>query len=277
MSRLPTDGLIDRQQCLKFSFDGKAFTGFAGDTLASALLGAGVKLIGRSFKYHRPRGLLSAGSEEPNALVELRTGSRREPNTRATSIELFEGLEACSQNCWPSPSFDIGAVNSLLAPLLVAGFYYKTFMWPPALWETMYEPAIRRAAGLGSASAGPDPDTYEKAHAFCDVLIMGGGPAGLSAAVTAGRAGARIVLCDDDFVLGGRLNSERREIDGVSGREWAAQIESELRSMPEVRILRRTCVVGAYDCKTFGALERVADHLSEPPPGQPRQRLWKIV
>ena len=270
--RLLEGGLIERHRPLAFHFDGKHYSGYAGDTLASALLAGGVRLVGRSFKYHRPRGILTAGSEEPNALVELRTGARREPNTRATGVELFEGLEAQSQNCWPSLRFDIGAVNSLLSPLFVAGFYYKTFMWPAALWETLYEPAIRRAAGLGRASAEPDPDAYEKAYAFCDVLIVGAGPAGLSAALSAGRAGARVILCDEDFVLGGRLNGDRREIDGVSGSTWAQQVEAELSSLPEVRILRRTSVFGVYDGGTFGALERVADHLPVPPAHQPRQR-----
>jgi heterotetrameric sarcosine oxidase alpha subunit len=276
-NRLPDRGLIDRRQPLTFHFDGKRFSGYAGDTLASALLAAGVKLVGRSFKYHRPRGILTAGSEEPNALVELRTAARREANTRATVAELFDGLEAHSQNRWPSLAFDVGAVNSLLSPIFVAGFYYKTFMWPAALWEKLYEPAIRRAAGLGRASVEPDPDTYEKAHAFCDVLVIGGGPAGLSAALSAGRSGARVILCDEDFVLGGRLNGDRREIDGMSGSDWARQIESELISLPEVRVLRRTSVFGVYDSGTFGAIERVTDHLSVPAAHQPRQRLWRIV
>src|SRR6266851_7307289 len=147
--RLPSGGLIDRSQTLRFRFDGEAATGFAGDTLASALLAIGTRIVGRSFKYHRPRGLLSAGSEEPNALVELRSGARREPNTKATTVELFDGLEATSQNRWPSLAFDVHAINQLAGPLLVAGFYYKTFMWPAAFWEKLYEPAIRRAAGLG--------------------------------------------------------------------------------------------------------------------------------
>jgi sarcosine oxidase subunit alpha len=216
-------GLIDRTRPIAFRFDGKAFSGFGGDTLASALLASGVRLFGRSFKYHRPRGLLTAGSEEPNALVELRTGARREANTRATTIELFEGLEATSQNRWPTLAFDLMAVNSLLSPLLVAGFYYKTFMWPPAWWERLYEPAIRRAAGLGRASLEEDPDTYEVAHAFCDVLVIGAGPAGLAAALAAARSGARVILCDEDFVLGGRLNSELHEIDGSPGGAWAAR------------------------------------------------------
>ena len=196
-----------------------------------------MRLVGRSFKYHRPRGILTAGSEEPNALVELRSGARREPNTRATVAELYDGLEARSQNRWPSLAFDVGAINSLFSPIFVAGFYYKTFMWPAAFWEKFYEPVIRRAAGLGRASHESDPDTYEKAHAFCDVLIIGAGPAGLAAALSAGRAGARVILCDEDFVLGGRLNGDRQEIDGSAGVDWARRVEAELRSMPEVRIM----------------------------------------
>jgi heterotetrameric sarcosine oxidase alpha subunit len=275
--RLSEGGLLDRHRPMGFHFDGKRYTGYAGDTLASALLAAGVRVVGRSFKYHRPRGILTAGSEEPNALVELRTGARREANTRATVTELFDGLEARSQNRWPSLRFDVAALNSILSPVFVAGFYYKTFMWPAALWEKLYEPAIRRAAGLGRASAEPDPDTYEKAHAFCDVLVVGSGPAGLSAALSAGRAGARVILCDEDFVVGGRLNCDSREIQGVSGSAWARQAELELASLPEVRILRRTTVFGAYDHGTFGAVERVADHLPVPPARQPRQRMWRIV
>ena len=274
--RLDHGGLIDRTRPLAFQFDAQAFTGFAGDTLASALLASGVKLVGRSFKYHRPRGVLTAGSEEPNALVELRSGARREPNTKATVAELFAGCEAFSQNRWPSLSFDVGAVNSVFSPVLVAGFYYKTFMWPRKFWEKLYEPAIRRAAGLGHASMEPDPDRYERAHLFCDVLVIGAGPAGLAAALTAARGGARVCLCDEDFVLGGRLNSERYEIDGLSGSAWAKQVEAELASMPDVRILRRTTVYGAYD-GNFGAVERVSDHLPVPPPHLPRQRTWKIV
>lgn len=281
-NRLTDAGLIDRSRPLSFRFDGARYTGFDGDTLASALLAAGVRLVGRSFKYHRPRGVLTAGSEEPNALVELRGGARREPNTRATVAELFEGLDARSQNRWPSLTLDVGAINSLFAPIFVAGFYYKTFMWPAALWEKLYEPAIRRAAGLGRASREADPDTYEKAYAFCDVLIIGAGPAGLAAARAAARSGARVVLCDEDFLLGGRLNSERHTIDGISGSAWARVVEAELRAQPDVRILRRTTVFGVYDggmsgTHTFAALERVSDHLPIPPLHQPRQRLWRII
>ncbi len=276
-SRLPQGGVVDRAAPLAFTFDGVRYGGFQGDTLASALLAAGVRLVGRSFKYHRARGVLTAGSEEPNALVELRSGARREPNTRATTAELFEGLEAASQNRWPSLALDIGAVNALLSPLFPAGFYYKTFMWPVAFWEKVYEPLIRRAAGLGRASLEPDPDTYEKAYAFCDVLVIGAGPAGLAAALVAGRAGARVILADEDFLLGGRLNGERRAIDDMPGGAWARQAEAELASLPEVRIMRRTTVVGVHDGGTYGAVERVADHLPVPPAHQPRQRLWRIV
>jgi methylglutamate dehydrogenase subunit C len=281
-NRLASTGAIDRSHRLSFTFDDRRYAGFSGDTLASALLANGVKLVGRSFKYHRPRGISSTGSDEPNALVQLRKGARSEPNTRATVAELFDGLEAQSQNRWPSLAFDIGAINSMFSKLLVAGFYYKTFMWPAALWERLYEPAIRRAAGLGRASLQADPDIYERAHAFCDVLVIGAGPAGLAAALAAGRSGARVILCDEDFLLGGRLNGDRREIDGASGRDWAQQVEAELASFPEVRVLRRTTVVGVYDgglsgARTFAALERVSDHLREPLPHQPRQRYWKIV
>ncbi len=271
------EGAIRRDRTLAFMFDGKRYAGHPGDTLASALLASGVRLVARSFKYHRPRGILTAGSEEPNALVELRTGARREPNTRATVVELFDGLEARSQNRWPSLGLDFGAINSLLSSVFIAGFYYKTFMWPAAFWEKVYEPAIRRAAGLGRASLEADPDTYEKVHAFCDLLVIGGGPAGLAAALAAGRAGARVILCDEDFLLGGRLNGDRHEIDGTGGALWATQTADELAALSEVRVLRRTTVFGVYDGNTFGALERVADHLAVPAAHQVRQRLWKIV
>jgi sarcosine oxidase subunit alpha len=275
--RLPTGGLIDRTAPLPFRFDGRDLTGLHGDTLASALIANGVRLVGRSYKYHRPRGILTAGSEEPNALVELRDGPRREPDTPATMIELFAGLTATSQHRFPSLRFDLLAVNDLFAPLLKAGFYYKTFMWPASFWERFYEPMIRRAAGLGRPSGLPDPDRYERATLFCDVLVIGAGPAGLAAALAAGRRGARVVLCDEDFWPGGRLLAERATVDGQPGTAWAATAEAELASLPEVRILRRTTVFGTYDHGTYGALERVADHLPQPSPYQPRQRTWHII
>lgn len=275
--RLPERGRIDRSRTLRFSFDGRTYTGFPGDTLASALLANGVRIVGRSFKYHRPRGVLSAGSEEPNALVELRTGSRREPNTRATMVELYDGLEAFSQNRWPSLKFDLLSLTKPLAPFMAAGFYYKTFMWPKSFWEKFYEPLIRRAAGLGRAANAADPDSYEKAYAFCDVLVVGGGPAGIAAALTAAAAGARVILCEESFEFGGRLLAENRQINGKSAEDWLNAALAQLRSFPEVRLMPRTTVFGAYDQGTFGALERVCDHLPEPLPHQPRQRYWQIV
>ncbi|CCV08943.1 Sarcosine oxidase subunit alpha [Mesorhizobium metallidurans STM 2683] len=275
--RLPSGGLIDRSASLNFRFDGKTFSGFQGDTLASALVANGVKLVGRSFKYHRPRGILTAGSEEPNALVELRTGARREPNTKATTAELYEGLEAASQNRWPSLRHDLMAVNQLFAPIFVAGFYYKTFMWPAKFWEAIYEPAIRRAAGLGRAAGVADPDHYDKAWAHCDVLIAGSGPAGLAAALAAGRFGARVILCEEDFALGGRLLSDGGTIDGMPAAEWISRTLAELAALPDVRIMTRTTLFGVYDGGTYGALERVNDHLPSPPEHQVRQRLWRIV
>ncbi len=233
--------------------------------------------MGRSFKYHRPRGILSAGSEEPNALVELRDGARREANTRATVVELYDGLDARSQNRWPSLRFDARAVTGLFAPLLSAGFYYKTFMWPAAFWEKIYEPLIRRSAGLGTMASAPDPDTYEKSSTFCDVLVIGAGPAGLMAALTAARSGARVLLADEDFRLGGRCLTERRHIGDLPAHEWATTVVDELASNPEVMLLPRTTVFGSYDHGAFAALERVSDHLPVPAPFQPRQRLWRIV
>jgi sarcosine oxidase subunit alpha len=274
--RTAEGGLIDRAEALRFSFDGQEYQGHPGDTLASALLANGVRLVGRSFKYHRPRGFLSAGSEEPNALVELRSGARREPNTRATVIELFDGLEAQSQNRWPSLAFDLMSINGLVSPALVAGFYYKTFMWPAAFWEKVYEPLIRRAAGLGRAAGAEDPDHYEKAFAFCDLLVIGGGPAGLAAALAAGRSGARVILCDEDFRPGGQLLAERREIGGRPAQDWLAATLAELESLPEVRIMKRTTVFGLYDQGVYGAVERVNDHLPVPAPHQARQRSWRI-
>lgn len=275
--RLGDGGLIDRGAPLRFSFDGISMSGFAGDTLASALVANGVRLVGRSFKYHRPRGILTAGPEEPNALVELRSGARREPNTKATTVELFDGLEASSQNRWPSLRHDLLSVNQLFAPIFGAGFYYKTFMWPAKFWELLYEPAIRRAAGLGRGAGLADPDHYEKAWAHCDVLVAGAGPAGLAAALAAARAGARVILCEEDFALGGRLLADAGTIDGAPASAWIAAAQAELASIPAVRVMTRTSLFGVYDGGTYGALERVNDHCAGPPEHRVRQRLWRIV
>ena len=269
-------GQIDRSRMLNFTFDGKSYQGYAGDTLASALLANNVRLMGRSFKYHRPRGVLTAGSEEPNAIMELRDGARQEPNTRATTAELFDGLTAKSQNKIGSLRFDLMAINDRFSNFLTAGFYYKTFMWPAAFWEKVYEPIIRKAAGLGSISFQDDPDEYDRGFLHCDLLIIGAGPSGLAAALTAGRAGAQVILADEDYTMGGRLNSERFSLTDQSGAEWAAKTVKELAELPNVRVMARTTILGAFDHGIYGALERVSDHLALPDAGKPRQILWRI-
>lgn len=275
MTRL-SGGLINRSEHLHFSFDGKSYTGHPGDTLASALLANDVRLMGRSFKYHRPRGVVAAGSEEPNALVELRTGARQEPNTRATMAELYDGLVAKSQNRVGSLERDWLAVNDLMSPFFAAGFYYKTFMWPKAFWEKLYEPMIRKAAGLGALSMLPDPDAYDKGFLHCDLLVIGAGAAGLAAALTAARAGARVILADEDFRLGGRLMAESHTLDDAPAMDWVAGLEAEFASLPNLRVMTRTTVFGAFDHGIFGAVERVSDHLAEPG-NSVRQTLWRIT
>ncbi len=270
MSARLTGGLIDRGRTLRFTFNGRAFAGHPGDTLASALIANGQRLVGRSFKYHRPRGIVSAGPEEPNALVELHDGARREPNTRATVTELADGLVARSQNHRGPLAFDPMAAADLLSPFLGAGFYYKTFMWPRRLWEKLYEPAIRAAAGLGRLSGEPDPDIYDKGFLHADLLVIGAGPAGLMAALTAARAGVRVILADEDFVMGGRLNAETLAVDDRPGHEWAAATVAELAALG-VRLMPRTTVYGVFDHGIYGALERRTDGADKP-----RHVLWRI-
>ena len=274
--RIDGQGLIDRKQLVSFSFDGHTYQGYVGDTLASALLANDITLVGRSFKYHRPRGILTAGSEEPNALVTLGLEAGQEPNVRATTAELFEGMLARSQNRWPSLDFDLMALNDLAAPFLGAGFYYKTFMWPPKLWEKIYEPIIRRAAGLGALSGRSNADKYEKAYAHCDLLVIGGGPAGLMAALTAARAGVDVILCDEDTRLGGRLNVETLEVGGKPGSVWADDVSAELSAMDNVRIMTRTAVMGVYDQGNFGAIEKIAPDVAMRA-GAPRECFWRIA
>ena len=274
--RVADKGLIDRSKPVSFSFDGHTFGGFQGDTVASALLANEVRLMGRSFKYHRPRGALTAGSEEPNALITTGTGAGREPNVRATVQEVYDGLVTQSQNAWPSLGFDVMGINDLAAPFLGAGFYYKTFMWPKKFWEAVYEPIIRRAAGLGGLSGAHNPDTYERAYAFCDLLVIGAGPAGLMAALTAARAGADVILADEDALMGGRLNAETGEVDGKPGSVWAAEIVAELAAMDNVRLMTRTTVTGAYDGGMYGALERVNQHTGRRGDA-PLETFWRIA
>lgn len=274
--RIDGKGLVDRTKPVRFRFDGKDYAGYKGDTLASALLANDVRLVGRSFKYHRPRGVLTAGSEEPNALVEVMGPTNQTPNVRATVQEVFEGLDCRSQNRLGSLRFDLLAVNDYLSPFLSAGFYYKTFMWPRAFWEGLYEPLIRRAAGLGSLSGKHDEGAYEKAFAFCDVLVIGSGPAGLMAALTAGRSGADVILCEESHSFGGRLLSDGGVIGGMPAADWVAQVVAELQALPNVRITARTTVTGAYDNGTYGALERVGLH-KPARPNLPRECFWRIV
>jgi sarcosine oxidase subunit alpha len=266
--RTPSGGRIRRDQPIRFSFDGRSFDGYAGDTLASALLAHGVHLVGRSFKYHRPRGIMAAGSEEPNALVTIDRGDGRvTPNLRATTVELFEGLNAVSQNAWPSVRFDLGAAAGMVSPMLGAGFYYKTFMWPTSLWRRLYEPAIRAAAGLGFAPRSPDPDRYLHQYAHCDVLVIGAGPAGLTAAAAAVATGDRVILCDEQPEPGGSLLSRPDvRIDGLTA----------LILGQRATVLTRTTAFGWYNDNLIALAERVTDHIAAPDPNSPRERLWLV-
>ncbi|MFL6605224.1 MAG: sarcosine oxidase subunit alpha family protein [Steroidobacteraceae bacterium] len=279
--RTAAGGRIDRTRALNFTFDGRAYTGFQGDTLASALLANGVHLVGRSFKYHRPRGIFAAGAEEPNALVGVRRDAARYvPNLRATQIELYEGLVAESQNRWPSLEFDVGALNDVVSPFIPAGFYYKTFMWPRGAWHSFYEPRIRATAGLGHAPEHADPDRYANRFAHCDVLVAGAGPAGLAAALDAARSGKRIILCDEQAELGGSLLSEATvdgaTIDGYRSRDWLRQSVAELSRCPHVTLLPRTTAFGYFPHNLVGLNERLTDHLGSLPANMPRERTWQV-
>jgi sarcosine oxidase, subunit alpha len=278
--RLAAGGLIDRERTLRFTFGRTAYSGHPGDTLASTLLANGEHMVARSFKYHRPRGIFGAGSEDPAALVEVfENRARTDPNTRATEQELFEGLRARPQNCWPALKFDIGAANDLIAPFIPAGFYYKTFKgWPG--WMS-FEPSIRRAAGLGRAPPLPDPDQYESINRHCDVLVVGAGPAGLMAALAAGRAGARVILAEETAELGGTLLARDPgvlTVDRKSPADWVADVRAELQAMPEVTILTRTTAFGYYSHNLVGLWERISDHLAPEvrPERLPRQRVWRV-
>ncbi len=276
--RLSTGGLIDRHKPINFKFDGVAYSGFQGDTLASALLANDVKLIARSFKYHRPRGVFSAGSEEPNAMVHLREGARQEPNTRATVIELYDGLSAESQNRGASLQHDPQRINNLFKNFLSAGFYYKTFMGPfrnTKIWM-LIEYFIRRSAGMGTASNLPDPDCYDQMSRHCDVLIIGGGVAGLMATKAAASGGARVILVDERVSLGGQLRFEKDTIDEQPAMTWINKTIAELESMDHVFILKRTTAFGYYDHNFIACVERVCDHLPVPAGHKPRQRVWNL-
>ena len=274
--RLENVGLINRDKKLSFKFNGKKYFGYEGDTLASALLANGVHLVGRSFKYHRPRGFFGAGVDEPYAVVQLYRNNETEPNVKATEQELFEGLEAKSVNCWPSVNFDIGAINNFLRIFLPAGFYYKTFMWPKSFWYRIYEPFIRKAAGLGVASTKHDKERYEHKYEYCDLLIAGSGPSGLASAYAAAKNGARVILAEDKPRFGGTLLTSDVNIGNQSGEDWANSIISELKEMPNVIVKNRSQVFGYYDHNMLVMSEKVSDHLPKTKKYHPKQRLWYI-
>ncbi len=274
--RLDKGGLINRDKKISFTFNGKKYFGYEGDTLASALLANGVHLVGRSFKYHRPRGFFGAGVDEPYAIVQMNRNNEVDPNVRATEQELFEGLEAKSVNCWPNVDFDIGAINNFLNKFFPAGFYYKTFMWPKSFWYKIYEPIIRKAAGFGSASIKHDKERYEHKYEYCDLLIAGSGPSGLASAYSAAQNGARVILAEDKSRFGGSLLTSEVTIGNQNGKEWAEKIISELKSMPNVVVKNRSQVFGYYDHNMLVMSERVSDHLPKTDKYIPKQRLWYI-
>ena len=274
--RLDKVGLINREKKISFKFNGKNYFGYEGDTLASALIANGVHLVGRSFKYHRPRGFFGAGVDEPYALVQLIRNNQSIPNIKATEQELFEGLEAKSVNCWPSVNFDIGAINNFLRIFLPAGFYYKTFMWPKSFWFRVYEPFIRRAAGFGVVTSEHDNERYEHKYEYCDLLITGSGPSGLASAYAAAKNGAKVILAEDKPRFGGSLLTNEVSIGNQSGKEWAKKIVGELKEMPNVQVKNRAQVFGYYDHNMLVMSERVTDHLPKSKKYTPKQRLWYI-
>lgn len=277
-NRIAGAGRLTPARKARFTFDGKSYEALEGDTVASALLANGVHLVGRSFKYHRPRGILSAGAEEPNALIDVeRDAARKQPNVRATVQEVFDGVKISSQNRWPSLSFDVGGINNLFSPFFAAGFYYKTFMWPKAAWEKFYEPRIRAAAGLGVAPTEGDTDHYANRFAHCDVLVVGAGIAGLSAALAAAESGARVILCDEQPEVGGALHYDKSvKVDGEDGFAWAQATAARLAAMDNVTVLTRTTAFGYYAQNFVALAERVTDHLSRPDRKLPRERMWQV-
>ena len=274
--RLDKIGLIDRNKKISFKFNGKKYFGYEGDTLASALIANGVHLVGRSFKYHRPRGFFGAGVDEPYAIVQLYRNGETDPNCRATEQELFEGLEAKSVNCWPSVNFDIGAINNFLNRFFPAGFYYKTFMWPKSFWYKVYEPFIRKAAGFGVASTKHDQERYEHKYEYCDLLVAGSGPSGLASAYAAAKNGARVILAEDKARFGGSLLTSEVSIGNQSGKDWSEKIIAELKEMSNVIVKNRSQVFGYYDHNMLVMSERISDHLPRTKKYTPKQRLWYI-
>ena len=278
--RFKTSKFIDETYRVSFKFNNKTYFGFKGDTLASALLANGIHLVGRSFKYHRPRGIMTSGSEEPNAIIQLHdNSSRTEPNVRATEVEIYEGLVASSQNCWPSVNFDIGGINNLLSPILPAGFYYKTFMWPASFWEK-YEYFIRKSAGLGKSPKVADPDIYEHKYIHCDVLVIGAGISGIMAAKMAAKNGFKTLLVDEKSYLGGSSiydNSEFSKINNQITSSWLEKEINEISKLENLEIKIRTSVAAFHGYNFLLARENLTDHLPiNQRENKVRQRLLKI-
>ena len=274
-NRLNNGGRIDRSRPISFTFNGKRYSGYSGDTLASALLANDVTLVSRSFKLHRPRGIVAAGAEEPNAIVQIGEGASAIPNLRATQVELYDGLVARSCKGWPSVRFDIGALNDRISRVFAAGFYYKTFMWPKSLWKH-YEHFIRSSAGFGKVPREPDPDHYEHRNEHCDVLVAGGGPTGLMAALVAAKSGARVILADEQNEFGGALLSSNEEINGQPAADWVAATVEQLSRLENVTLLPRSTVFGYYDHNFLAIAERCTDHLASTEEALPRERLWRV-
>ncbi|MCP4984228.1 MAG: sarcosine oxidase subunit alpha family protein, partial [Gammaproteobacteria bacterium] len=273
--RLAEGGRVDREHSLSFSFNGKSYSGLQGDTLASALLANGVHMVGRSWKYHRPRGIVSSGAEEPNAIFQLEKGGYTIPNARGTQVELYADLNASSVNCWPSLDFDLMSINSKFSRMMPAGFYYKTFMWPKAMWMK-YEHFIRKASGLGESPRLNDPDRYEHGHAHCDLLVVGGGIAGITAALSAGRAGARVMLVDEQAEFGGLTLNSHAQIDAQPASDWIESAVAELQAMPEVTLLNRSTAYGYHDYNFLTVNQRLTDHLPINQRNTGREKIWQI-
>ncbi len=276
--RKPGRGAVNTAVSVNFTFDGKKYTGVKGDTLASALIANGVHLMGRSFKYHRPRGPVGAGSEEPNALVVVDRGTGRESvNLRATSVEIFDGMVARSQNSFPNLKFDIGAFNNTFSLFFPAGFYNKTFMWPKSFWDKVYEPFIRNMAGLGPAPTAVDPDSYASSYGHCEVLIVGGGPAGIAAALQAAKSGERVILVDERVKIGGSLiDAPNCEIDGKPAADWLAAAVKTLGKAANVTVMNRTTAIGYYHDNFVALNQRLTDHIANPKDGAPREETHRI-
>ena len=270
-NRISTGGQVDRTKPVTFQFNGKTYVGYVGDTVASALLANGVRLVARSIKYHRPRGIMGSGAEEPSALLQIDREARTVPNHRATQTEIYDGLKASSVNCWPSVSFDMASLMGWFSPFLQAGFYYKTFMYPRKGWM-FYEKVIRRAAGFGKVSTEPDPDRYDKINAWCDVLVVGGGPAGLAAALGAARLGARVMIAEQSQQFGGGLLRSGSD----EHLRWVDDVVQELEESKEVRLFRRTTVAGYYDANFLMLNERLTDHLADAPIHSAREKVWRV-